>query len=110
MERLMNYEIATFQGQDRSRFWDIMLMTDESFILRPIRALDTIAYFFPGVDYLQRRYGANSWTTRLEHLGRATGQFARLGFDTAYYSLKRSRRRKVLEQSVPEADLPQGNS
>jgi hypothetical protein len=80
-----------------------MLMTDESFILRPIRVLDTAAYFFPGKDYLQRRYGSDSWPIAVAHLARSTGQYSRLGIDTVYYSWKRNRRRKALLGHGPSA-------
>ncbi len=109
MKRLIDYQVATHQGQDRSRFWDFMLMTDESFILRPIRALDTAAYFVPGSDFLERRYGGASWAHAAGHVARATEQYARLGVDTAYYSWRRNRRRKSLAQSAPAADVPSGD-
>jgi hypothetical protein len=106
MRRLTDYEVATYLGQQRSRFWDFMLMPDESFILRPIRVLDTTAYFFPGRGFLQRRYGAASWTNAIAHLARATGHYARLGIDTVYYSWRRNRRRRTLEHNTPGSTVP----
>lgn len=110
MKRLMDYEVATYQGQARSRFWDFMLMMDESFVLRPIRVLDTAAYFVPGTDFLERRYGRASLATATGHLTRATGQYARLGVDTLYYTWKRNQRRKALARSATPADLPAADS
>jgi hypothetical protein len=110
MKRLIDYEVAIHQGQDRSRFWDFMLMTDESFILRPIRVLDTAAYFAPGADFLERRYGEASWAGAAGHMARAAGQYARLGVDTVYYSWRRNQRRKDLDQGTPVAELPPEDS
>ncbi len=106
MHRLMDYEVAIYQGQERSRFWDFMLIPDESFIFRPIRILDTAAYFVPGRGYLKRRYGKASWASATGHLARATGQYAQLGIDTAYYSWRRNQRRRALAQNAPPIDLP----
>ena len=110
MKRLIDYEVATHQGQERSRFWDFMLMTDESFILRPIRVLDTAAYFVPGSDFLERRYGEASWVSAAGHMARATGQYARLGVDTVYYTWRRNQRRKALAQGAPVAGVPSDGS
>jgi hypothetical protein len=106
MNRLMEYEVATHQGQERSRFWDFMLMTDESFILRPIRVLDTAAYFVPGTDFLERRYGGASLAKATGHMARAAGQYARLGADTIYYSWRRNQRRRALARSAPASEPP----
>jgi hypothetical protein len=100
MERVADYEVATHLGERPSRFWELMLVTNGAFILRPIRALDLLSYCFPGRDYLQRRYGRSSPTTRVGHSLRAVGQYARLGADTLYFTWDRYRRLKALKMSA----------
>lgn len=92
MRKMADYEVHKYLGKPPSRFWDFMLMTNDAFILRPIRLLDTITYFFPDEDYLRRRYGGAKWTTRLAHIGRAFVDYAVLGVESLYYSCKRWRR------------------
>jgi hypothetical protein len=100
LNRVANYEVLTYQGQKPSRMWDFLLMTHGAFILRPIRVLDTVAYFFPGTDYLRRYYGVASWKTAVRQLVRAAGQYGRLGIDTAFYIWVRHRRLRSLNQSI----------
>jgi hypothetical protein len=100
MDRVADYEIATHLGERPSRFWELMLVTNGAFILRPIRALDLLSYCFPGRDYLLRRYGRASLATAIAHLGRATAQYARLGADTLYFTYDRHRRLKALKMST----------
>lgn len=100
MDRVADYEIATHMGKKPSRFWELMLVTNGAFILRPIRALDLFSYCFPGRDYLQRRYGRASLLTVGSHSLRAVGQYARLGVDTAYFTWDRHRRLKALKMST----------
>jgi hypothetical protein len=100
MDRVAEYEIATHLGERPSRFWELMLVTNGAFILRPIRVLDLFAYCFPGQDYLRRRYGRSSLVTAATHLLRATGQYARMGVDTVYFTWDRYRRLKALKMST----------
>jgi hypothetical protein len=100
MDRVAEYEIATHLGERPNRFWELMLVTNGAFILRPIRVLDLFAYCFPGQDYLRRRYGRSSLVTAATHLLRATGQYARLGVDTLYFTWDRYRRLKALKMST----------
>ena len=99
MERMADYRVGTHLGQDRSRFWDLILGMNETFILRPIRVLDTTAYFFPDGDYLARRYGRNSRACAVRHLTRATAQYAQLAIDTIYYTWQRNRRKQLEPES-----------
>jgi hypothetical protein len=100
MDRVADYEVATHMGERPSRFWELMLVTNGAFILRPIRALDLFSYCFPGRDYLLRRYGRASLPTAGGHFLRATGQYARLGVDTIYFTYDRYRRLKALKMST----------
>lgn len=98
--RVAAYELARYLGEEQSRLWNFLLDTNGAFILRPIRILDTAAYFFPPAAYCQRRYGSASAATGFRHLLKATGQYARLGLDTIYYTWERYRRLKKLNQSA----------
>jgi hypothetical protein len=100
MNEVANYARATFLGQERNRFWDLMVITNGAFILRPIRILDTLAYWLPDADFMQRRYGAASWRTALGHLVRAVRQYAVLSADSVYYAWERRRRLKALKQNT----------
>ncbi len=100
MNSMVEYELATYLGQDRSSLWDFLVITNPAFILRPIRVLDTAGYLFPGAGFLRRRYGQASPVTAAKHLLRAMGQYGRLGMDTLYYTWKRYRRLKALNRST----------
>lgn len=100
MNRMADYEVVTYLGEQSSRMWDFLVITNGAFILRPIRLIDTASYFFPEAGYLQRRYGAASLVTSAGHLLRATGQYARLGADTLYFTWERHRRLKAMNQSA----------
>ena len=100
MNGMADYEVVTYLGEQPSRMWDFLVITNGAFILRPIRLIDTAAYFFPDAGYLQRRYGSASLVTSARHLLRATGQYARLGADTLYFTWERHRRLKALNQSA----------
>ena len=100
MNSMVEYELATYLGEDRSSLWDFLVITNPAFILRPIRVLDTAAYLFPGADFLRRRYGQASPVTAAKHLLRALGQYGRLLIDTVYYTWKRYRRLKALSRSA----------
>jgi hypothetical protein len=109
MERMADYRVVTHLGQQRSRFWDLLLGMNETFILRPIRVLDTAAYFFPDADYLKRRYGQNSAATAIRHLAHATAQYAQMAVDTVYFTWDRYRRQTPEAHTVssPDATQPQ---
>lgn len=100
MARIADYETATYLGEQPSKLWEFLLVTNGAFILRPIRALDLAGYTFPGRNFLRRRYGNDSLGTAAAHSARAVGQYARLGADTVYYTWERYRRLKSLNQSV----------
>lgn len=100
MTRVAEYETTTYLGQQPSRLWEFLLVTNGAFILRPIRALDLAGYLFPGRDFLRRRYGQESLGAATGHVLRAVGQYARLGFDTVAFAWERYRRLKALNQSA----------
>jgi hypothetical protein len=100
MQKVAEREVATHMGEPPNRFWDLMLITNGAFILRPIRLLEIGGYFFPGSDFLQRKYGSRSPITAARHLVRAFGQYARAGVDTLYFSVERYRRLKALKKSA----------
>ncbi len=99
-QRVADYELQRYLGEEQSRLWNFLLDTNGAFILRPIRVLDTVSYFFPDADYRQRRYGDDSTATGIRHFLKATGQYARLSVDTIYYTWERYRRLKKLNQSA----------
>ncbi len=100
MNGIVDYETTTYLGQEPSKLWEFLLVTNGAFILRPIRALDLAGYLFPHRDYLRRRYGSDSFLTAATHALRATGQYARLGVDTTYFTLERYRRLKAMNEST----------
>ena len=57
MSRAAEQELAAYEGRQGSRFWNLLLAPNGAFILRPIRMLETLSYFFPPADFLHRRYG-----------------------------------------------------
>ncbi|HJR78687.1 MAG TPA: nucleotidyltransferase family protein, partial [Anaerolineales bacterium] len=65
MNRAAEQELMAYEGQEGSRFWKLLLSSNGAFILRPIRILETIAYFLPPSDFLQRRYKKVSLFTRV---------------------------------------------
>lgn len=100
MNHVVQYEVATYRGEGRSRLWDLLLITNGAFILRPIRLLDLADYFSPDDEYLRRRYGSVSRGAAAHHLLRASRQYARMAVDTIYYTLERYRRLKAIGQSA----------
>ncbi len=100
MEGVAAYETATYLGQEHSKLWDFLLVTNGAFILRPIRVIDMAGYFLPGRDFLRRRYGRDSLDTAIAHFVRAGAQYARLGVDTIYFTWERYRRLKAINQSA----------
>lgn len=100
MDGIVEYETATYLGEEPSKLWEFLLVTNGAFILRPIRVLDLAGYLFPRRDYLRRRYGSGSLLTAAAHAVRATGQYARLGVDTLYFTWERYRRLKRMNEST----------
>jgi hypothetical protein len=100
MARAVEQQLADYEGRPGSRFWKLLLASNGAFILRPIRALETISYFFPPADFLQRRYGDSSLITRIRHLLIASGQTMRFGWDTLYFGMERFARLKRLGKSA----------
>ena len=89
MARAADQELAAYEGREGSRFWKLLLAPNGAFILRPIRMLETLSYFFPADDYLYRRYGKTDDSTRVRHFLMASGQMLRFGWDTFYFGLER---------------------
>ena len=100
MNGIVDYETTTYLGEEPSKLWEFLLVTNGAFILRPIRALDLAGYMFPRGDYLRRRYGSDSLLTAAGHALRATGQYAKLGIDTTYFTWERYRRLKAMNESA----------
>ena len=100
MSRAAEQELAAYQGRAGSRFWKLLLASNGAFILRPIRMLETLSYFFPPSDFLQRRYGKANLFTRAGHLLLASGQTARFGWDTLYFGMERYFRLKRLGKNA----------
>lgn len=97
LEQAVAYEVDAHMGRQRSRIWDLLLVTNGAFILRPIRLLEIASYLFPGEDYLQRRYGLGGRLMATGHLLRATAQYGRAGVDTLYFLIERYRRMKAAD-------------
>ena len=104
MNRMADHEVAAYNNAGTSKLWDFLLMTNSTFILRPIRLLDTLSYFVPDSDYLRRRYGAAGAGPALRHLARATADYARLAVNTTYYTLRRNRHMRELKR---RGELPE---
>jgi putative nucleotidyltransferase-like protein len=100
MARAADQELATYEERKGSRFWNLLLAHNSAFILRPIRLLETISYFFPPSDFLRRRYGRTNFITRLRHLTIASWQTLRFGWDTLYFGMERYVRLKRLGKSA----------
>ncbi len=94
MHKVVDREIAQYLGEPPSRFWDAMLVTNGAFILRPIRLLESAAYFLPPGEYFRRRYGRSSMFLRAGHVLRALFQFSRFAFDSVYFAIERHLRLK----------------
>jgi hypothetical protein len=89
MERVAEQELAAYEGRPVSRLWNLMLAPNGAFILRPIRMLETLSYFFPPSDFLQRRYGKATLWIRIRHLFTALAQMSRFGWDTFSFGMER---------------------
>jgi hypothetical protein len=100
MTRAAEQQLAAYEGRPGSRFWNLLLASNGAFILRPIRMLETVSYFFPPADFLKRRYGKASFFTRVGHLSIALWQTIRFSWDTFYFGLERYFRLKRLGKSA----------
>jgi hypothetical protein len=89
MGRAAEQELAAYEGRQGSRFWSLLLAPNGAFILRPIRILETLAYFFPPRDFLLRRFGKANLPTRTRHFLTALAQTLRFGWDTFYFGMER---------------------
>ena len=100
MARAAEQELAAYEEREGSRFWKLALASNGAFILRPIRVLETLSYFFPPSDFLRRRYGKANLLTRIRHLLVASVQTLRFGWDTLYFGMERYVRLKRLGKST----------
>jgi putative nucleotidyltransferase-like protein len=100
MARAADEKLAVHEGRKASRFWQVVVAPNGAFILRPVRLLETASYFFASADFLRRRYGRDSLSTRLKHLLMALWQTLRFAWDTFYFGLERYIRLKRLGKSA----------
>lgn len=100
MARAAEQELAAYEERKGSRFWNLLLAHNSAFILRPIRMLETISYFFPPSDFLRRRYKQTNFIARIHHLLIAFWQTLRFGYDTVYFGMERYFRLKRLGKSA----------
>ncbi|HEX9839846.1 MAG TPA: hypothetical protein VGA72_10890, partial [Anaerolineales bacterium] len=100
MARAAEQKLAAYEGRQVSRFWTLLLAPNGAFILRPIRMVETAAYFFPPADFLQRKYGTSNIACRTGHLMLALWQTIRFGWDTLYFGVERYFRLKRLGKSA----------
>lgn len=100
MARAAEQQLDVYEGRRGSRFWTLLLASNGAFILRPIRMLETLSYFFPPADFLRRRYGKPSLIARTAHLSIALSQTICFGWDTVYFGLERYFRLKRLGKSA----------
>lgn len=100
MNAVLDREIAQYLGEPQNKFWDMMLVTNGAFILRPIRLLEIAPYFFGSADFLQRKYSRRGILMGAEHFFRAVGQFARFGWDAVYFAMERYWRLKGIGYST----------
>ena len=96
MARAAEQELAAYEGRAGSRFWQLLLASNGAFILRPIRLLETLSYFFPPADFLRRRYGSSNILCRVGHLIIAFQHTLRFGWDTFSFGMERYFRLKRL--------------
>ena len=89
MGRAAEQELAAYEGRATSRFWNLLLASNGAFILRPVRMLETLSYFFPPADFLRRRYSEATLVTRARHFFTAFLQTLRFGWDTFYFGMER---------------------
>jgi len=100
MARAAEQELATYENRPASRFWQFVLASNGAFILRPIRLLETVSYFFPPADFLQRRYGASNIVCRIGHFFIALRHTLRFGWDTFYFGMERYFRLRRMGKSA----------
>ncbi|HET9588909.1 MAG TPA: nucleotidyltransferase family protein [Anaerolineales bacterium] len=100
MARAAGQKLAAYEGRQGSHFWSLLFASNGAFILRPIRMLETLSYFFPPADFLTRRYGRASLITRTAHFLTALRQTIRFGWDTLYFGMERYFRLKRLGKSA----------
>ena len=98
MDKLAEHILATYAGQKPDRLWSFLLGYQESIVFRPIRLLDLLGYLLPGNDYLRRRYGREGIWTAGRHFWRAAGQYGRVGWDTAVFTIRRKREVRSLDR------------
>ena len=89
MGRAAEQELAVYEGRSGNRLWKLLLASNGAFILRPIRVLETLNYFFPSTDFLYRRYARADSSTKFRHLVLALSQTVRFGWDTLYFGMER---------------------
>jgi len=89
MARAAEQELAIYEERHASRFWQFVLASNGAFILRPVRLLETISYFFPPADFLYRRYGKAGISIKLYHLLKAFWQTLSFIWDTFYFGMER---------------------
>jgi hypothetical protein len=100
MGRAVDEKLVAYEEREGSNFWKLLFASNGAFILRPIRMLETISYFFPPSDFLRRRYGKANFITRIRHLFVAFLQTLRFGWDTFYFGMERYFRLKRLGKSA----------
>jgi putative nucleotidyltransferase-like protein len=100
MARAAEQKVDAYEGRAGSRFWKLLLAPNGAFILRPIRILETLSYFFPPIDFLRRCYGRANLFTRSRHLLTAFLQTLRFGWDTFYFGMERYFRLKRMGKSA----------
>ena len=100
MGRAAEQKLAAYEGRQGSRLWTFLLASNGAFILRPIRMLETISYFFPPADFLHRKYATSNIVCRIGHLIIALQQTMRFGWDTIYFGIERYIRLRRLGKSA----------
>jgi hypothetical protein len=81
--------IAEHLGEETQGFWGALLKQNGAFILRPVRMLEVLNYYFPPADFLQKRYGSANAFVFVVHTFRALGQSLRFAWDSIYFALER---------------------
>jgi hypothetical protein len=100
MARAIDQKLAIYENLPGNRFWQLLLMSNGAFILRPIRLLETGLYFFPPADFLNRRYGRSTLLIRMRHLMLAVWQMLRFGWDSIYFGMERYIRLKRMGKNA----------
>jgi hypothetical protein len=100
MARAIDQKLAVYENRPGDRFWQLLLMSNGAFILRPIRLLETGLYFLPPADFLNRRYGRSDLLIRMRHLVLALWQMLRFGWDSIYFGMERYIRLKRMGKNA----------